>query len=133
MFITTALLATGAALLGKKTHDRLTKKKTLVHVLATPVMEGGLVPISFAPYLPEPIKPFLTEPSINEEEKEVNHYLAISIIATGLAGLGSLTFPILTVISLPLSIYTFLPIFNFPNFECKVTLKVDHLPASGLQ
>ncbi len=111
MFITTALLAGSAAYLGKKTHDIFYTKKNLIQVINMPP-SGGIAPAPLVPYLPKSIQPFLADPPINEDEKEVNHYLAISMVAIGLAGLGNVIFPLLATISVPLGLYTTWPIFK---------------------
>jgi Cu2+-exporting ATPase len=49
---------------------------------------------------------------ISEFDQEVNYYFPISITGLGLATVGVLGFPLLTLLSVPVSIYAGLPIFR---------------------
>jgi Cu2+-exporting ATPase len=53
-----------------------------------------------------------SEDEISQLEQETNHYLSVSSVALGFAGAGILFFPPLTLLSVPISIYTALPIFK---------------------
>ncbi|MEN8219126.1 MAG: hypothetical protein ABFS56_22725, partial [Pseudomonadota bacterium] len=52
------------------------------------------------------------EDEISQLEQETNHYLSVSSVALGFASVGTLFFPPLTLVSVPISIYTALPIFK---------------------
>jgi Cu2+-exporting ATPase len=49
---------------------------------------------------------------ISEFDQEANYYLPISITGLGLATIGVLGFPLLTLLSVPISLYVSLPIFR---------------------
>ncbi|MGK5092589.1 heavy metal translocating P-type ATPase [Deltaproteobacteria bacterium TL4] len=48
----------------------------------------------------------------NYHEQEINTYLQVSMIALGVSVAGSLAFPALKLVSVPLLIYTYIPIFK---------------------
>ncbi len=66
---------------------------------------------------------------INEFEQETNYYLPISIIGLGLATVGTLGYPIISLLSVPVSFYVSLPIFKiaYQSLSKNRKLKVEVL------
>ena len=51
-------------------------------------------------------------PEAENPEREINHYLAVSSVNLTVAAAGALLFSPLTLLSIPLTIYTFVPLFK---------------------
>ncbi len=113
MIITKILLIGGAIYLSTKTH-LFHKKNNLATVLTSP--DKPQTPVkhtdTLTTLLPSRFRALLESDEQTEEEQIVNHYLVVSVAATGLAALGGLFYAPLSVASLPLSIYTCVPIYQ---------------------
>ncbi|MGK5093085.1 heavy metal translocating P-type ATPase [Deltaproteobacteria bacterium TL4] len=102
------IIVGGLAYAGYKAHKENLSKQVKPTSVSVPVsahvaltqVQSQLVPVQHEPKV------------IGLTDAEINHYLKVSASALGLSVLGSLAYPPLSLLSIPLLIYTALPIFK---------------------
>lgn len=95
-------ISAGATLLGSLLFAGKIKRRKFA------TQSGGL---ACALSLPRESRPAVADRPIGESEREVNHYLLVSCGSLGLATLGALLYPPLSLLSAAGSFYTCVPIF----------------------
>ncbi len=109
MFLTSALVAGGVLYVGKRAYDIIQRpQKNLVsqlHAGAIPTSNG----YSIIPNLSH------TESEVDAHgalERYIDHNLAVSAVAMGLATAGALFYPPLSLVSIPIILYTCIDVFQ---------------------